>query len=93
MRAMAELAGAKLKWQQRGTAKFDYELFVEGEPSAAAILSFRRTLGSLATAECADGCWTFKRVGMLQPRVTARRCGSDTNIAVFRRYGGVVAAS
>jgi hypothetical protein len=40
--------------------------------------------GSLATAEGADGCWTFKRVGFFHTRVTIRTCGSDDDIAIFR---------
>jgi len=45
---------------------------------------FRSSFGSFATAESADGCWTFKRVGFLQARATIRVCGSDVEIATFR---------
>jgi hypothetical protein len=82
MRAIAELRGTKLKWQQRGDFKLDYELLADGEH--AATLRFRSTSGSLATAESGDGCWTFKRVGILQVRVTTRPCGSHTTIASYR---------
>jgi hypothetical protein len=85
MRTIAELTGTELKWQQRGDFKLDYELLAEGEP--AATLRFRSTSGSLATAESDDGCWTFKRVGIWQVRVTTRPCGSDADIASFRYDG------
>jgi len=41
-------------------------------------------LGSFATAESGNGCWTFKRVGFLQTRATIRVCGSDAEIATFK---------
>ena len=44
-----------------------------------ATLRFRSSSGSLATAESAEGCWTFKRVGFLQTRVTIRPLAADTN--------------
>ena len=49
-----------------------------------ATLRFRSIWGSLATAESADGCWTFKRVGFLQTRATIRTCESEDEIAVFK---------
>jgi hypothetical protein len=82
MRAIAELTSTKLNWQQRGDFKLDYQLLADGEP--AATLRFRSASGSLATAESGDGCWTFKRVGIWQVRVTTRPCGSHTTIASYR---------
>jgi len=82
MRRIAELVGKELKWEQPSSMKMEYILLVDGETAAA--LKFRNSFGSLATAECADGCWTFKRVGFFQTRVTIRRCGSDDEIATFR---------
>ena len=83
MRTIAELASTELNWQQRGNFKMDYELLSDGEQ--AATLRWRTMSGSLATAESADGCWTFKRVGVWRVRVTVRACGSDTDLAEFRQ--------
>jgi hypothetical protein len=59
----------------------EYEL---GAPDALiATLRFRSSFGSLATVESADGCWTFKRVGFFQTRISIRVCGSETEIATF----------
>ena len=60
----------------------EYEL---GAPNGLiATLRFRSSFGSLATVESADGCWTFKRVGFFQTRISVRVCGSETDIATFQ---------
>ena len=70
-----------LRWVQPNVLKMNYELRA-GE-DLAATLRFRSAFGTLATAETADGCWTFKRVGFLQSRATIRACGSDAELATF----------
>jgi hypothetical protein len=82
MRKVDELFGKDLKWVQPRALKMHYEL-LQGE-ELAATLRFRSSFGTLATAESGDGCWTFKRVGFWQTRVTIRVCGEDTDIAVFK---------
>jgi hypothetical protein len=83
MRRLADVLNQGLKWEQPSALKLNYELHT-GVGEVAATLRFRSSFGSLATAESADGCWTFKRVGFWQTRVTVRRCGSDEDIAIFR---------
>lgn len=84
MRKITEFISKDLKWVQPSAFKMQYELRAEDE--LAATLRFRSLCGSFATAESADGCWTFKRVGFWQTRVTVRACGesADADIAVFR---------
>ena len=83
MRRIADLYGQRLKWEQPSALKMAYEMrTADGE--LAATLRFRSSFGSFATAESADGCWTFKRVGFWQTKVTVRPCGSDDDIAVFK---------
>ena len=82
MKSIRNLIGAELKWYQPHILSRQYELQVSGE--LAATLCFRSSFGSLATAESADGCWSFKRTGFWQTRVTIRRCDVDEDIAVFR---------
>src|SRR6266850_1503326 len=60
----------------------EYELRAGDE--LIATLRFRSSFGSFATAESPDGCWTFKRVGFWQTRVTIRTCENDTELATFR---------
>lgn len=47
-------------------------------------LDFRTAFGSLATGKCKDECWTFKRVGFFQTRVSIRICDDETDVATFR---------
>jgi hypothetical protein len=83
MQQIAAVATAEeLSWQQPSAMRRVYELRAGDE--LAATLSFRSDWGSLATAESADGCWTFKRVGFWQSRVTVRRCVSDEDLATFQ---------
>jgi hypothetical protein len=81
MKKIAELIGRELEWVQPSAWKMEYELRAGDE--LIATLRFRSSFGSFATAESADGCWTFKRVGFWQTRVTIRGCGSEMDIAMF----------
>jgi len=71
-----------LEWRQPHLFKMEYELRAGDE--LVATLRFRSSFGTLATAQSADGCWTFKRVGFFQTRVTVRVCESETDLAVFK---------
>ena len=82
MKRLADLIDRELKWTQPSAFKMDYELHAGDE--LAATVRFRSLFGSLATGESGDGCWTFKRAGFFQTRVTIRVCGEETDIAVFR---------
>ena len=83
MRRIADLVGQSLKWEQPSALKMNYELRT-GDGELAALLHFRSSFGSFATAESADDCWTFKRIGFFQTKVTIRACGSDHDIAIFK---------
>jgi hypothetical protein len=82
VKRIVEVIGRELKWVQPKALKMEYELRTDDE--LIATLRFRSSFGSFATAESADGCWTFKRVGFWQTRVTIRGCGSETDIASFK---------
>ena len=82
MLRIAELAGHDLKWVQPDGFKMEYEL-LDGD-TVAATLRFRSSFGSFATAESADGIWTFKRVGFWQTSATVRASGSDVDLARFK---------
>jgi hypothetical protein len=82
MRKIAEVAGQELEWSQPAAMSRDSELRAGGE--LVATLRFRSMFGTFATAESRDGCWTFKRVGFWQQRVSIRVCGSEEDVAMFR---------
>jgi hypothetical protein len=82
MKRMGDVLDCELKWSQPGAFKLYFELRAGDEIGAT--LRFRSLFGSLATGESADGCWTFKRAGFFQTRVTIRVCGEETDIAIFK---------
>lgn len=83
MMTMAGLADRELRWEKADRASGGGYRLRDGDATVAT-LRFRSAWGTLATAESADGCWTFKRVGFLQTRVTIRPCGSEQELAVFK---------
>lgn len=82
MKRLADLVNRELKWTQPAALKMHYELYAGEE--IAGRLAFRSSFGSLATGASADGCWTFKRAGFFQTRLTIRACDAEKDIAVFR---------
>jgi len=82
MKTLAERVGRELEWMQPNAFKMNYELR-EGE-ECVSTLRFRSSWGTFATAESQEGCWTFKRTGFWQTRVTIRPCGSEDDLASFK---------
>jgi hypothetical protein len=83
---LREAKGTELTWQKRKAGK-TYEL--RDADALYGTLERRSVFGSLATAETAEGRFTFKRVGFLRSRVTVRTEGSEENLAVLEPgFGG-----
>ena len=82
MDRISDLAGQSLEWLQPKTLERHFEL--QAGPAQLATLTFHSAWGTLATADTADGVWTFKRVGFLNPQVTVRVAGSPDNLAVYQ---------
>jgi len=82
MEKIADFIGLPLDWRRPALLKPEYEL-TSGETLVATI-SFRSIWGTFATAQSADGCWTFKRMGFWQTRATIRPCESEEEIATFK---------
>jgi hypothetical protein len=82
LKRIVEMAGRELEWNQPHATQRQFVLVAAGETLAT--LEFRSMLGSLATAETADGTWTFKRVGFWKPSVTVRAADSEAEVATFR---------
>jgi hypothetical protein len=70
-----------LRWTQPDLHQLLFEL-VDGDRTVAR-LRIERPAGTLATGETAAAAWTFKRVGFLTPRVTARSQGASTDVGLF----------
>ena len=88
MLKLAELIGYDLRWVRRVALTMEYELRA-GEMLAAA-LHIRGFLRSFATAESADGGWTFEQHGFWKHTVTIRISGTETDLAVFKTPDFVV---
>ena len=82
MKKLTQVMGMDLEWSQPSGFKQNYELHAGTE--LIATLRFRSSFGSFATAETADGSWTFKRVGFFMTHVTVRLPDSGENLAIFR---------
>lgn len=93
MEQMIGRVGREMHWKQPSARKMEYQL-LDGEECIAA-LRFRNSFGSFATAECAEGIWTFKRVGFWHPHVTVRKAEMESDLAIYRNHtwssGGTLA--
>ena len=83
MKNIHTAARQELKWKQPHALKMEYEL-LDSADEVVATLRFKSSFVSLATAESADGCWTFKRVGFLQSKTTITHCDSEEDVAIFK---------
>jgi hypothetical protein len=81
VKSIRDVLGQTLHWQKPEALGRYWELMAGQE--VIATLKFERMGGTLATATCADGQWTFKRSGFLHVRVHVRKAGSDQDVAIF----------
>jgi hypothetical protein len=81
MERITELAGRHAEWVQPSSNQRYYEL--HGDSLVMASLRFRSAFGTLAVAKTANESWTFKRVGFITIRVTARRADEEGDMAVY----------
>jgi hypothetical protein len=82
MQPLSPFRGEVAEWIQPKASLPSYHL--RSDDALLVTLSFRSACGTLATAQTAEGVWTFKRVGFLNPRVTIRLAGSDEDAAVYQ---------
>ena len=82
MQALSDFQGSTIQWTQANTFRRSYEL--RSENDLLGTLAFRSAFGTFATAETADGKWTFKRVGFLNPRVTVRPEGGEEDAGLYQ---------
>lgn len=81
MERLSDLIGTALYWVQPKAFERWFELRTRDR--VVATLCWETSCGTLARGNTADGSWTFKRAGFLNPRVTVRESGSDIDMAVF----------
>jgi hypothetical protein len=89
MKSLVEQPATSLKWLKSQTSPPDFEL--QGGGEVFATLAFLDDEHLLARVRTAEGVWTLKHLGFLNPVVTLREAGGTTNLATFHphalRYG------
>lgn len=88
MQEFATQAGDELFWRQPKTGVRYFELF-RGE-EAFGSLEFRSLWGTLAAAKNPIQDWSFKRLGFMNPHVTIRHPGAESDYALYfpKVFGG-----
>jgi hypothetical protein len=81
MESIFNYLDAPLYWAQ--PKAFERRFVLRTGEHELAWLEFRSAFGSLALAEAAQGRWSFKRVGFLNPRVTVRLPDSEDDLAIY----------
>jgi|WetSurMetagenome_2_1015567.scaffolds.fasta_scaffold163279_1 hypothetical protein len=89
MKHLAELIGSELILTQQNALKQEFE--IKAMSDLAGTIKLKSSFTSLATAESADGCWTFKRSGFWQTKAAIRVCGSDAELGLFQKMPGKAA--
>lgn len=81
MKPVGQTLGKDLFWAFAPGSTDAYELRDGDE--VAGNLSLLSTTGLLVEGICAEGRWTFKRVGFFSTHITVRATGIGENLAVF----------
>lgn len=84
MRSLSESTTNILEWRRSGANPRSFELHVEQEVFAT--MTFMDEGCILARAETAEGTWTLKHLGVMNPVVTLREEGGKVNLATFHPH-------
>jgi hypothetical protein len=84
MRSLVEHPATSLKWLRSGFSPPDFELL--GTDGVYATFTFLDADHTLARVSTAEGTWTLKHLGILNPVVTLRQEGDKTNMATFHPH-------
>lgn len=81
-RPLAAVAARRPEWYRVSLLSRRWEL--RAGPDLAGRIQFGGFFNERARAECADGAWTFQRVGFVQREVVVRRDPGETPVGRFR---------
>jgi hypothetical protein len=84
MKSLVEHPATFLEWHRIGASPFEFELY--GADGVFATFTFLEGDPTLARVCTAEGVWTIKHLGILNPVVTLRVEGGTTNMATFRPH-------
>ena len=87
MKPISETGSATLRWSQTG--RLDSQLLAGDDLVAS--LTWARDWSTQAKGESSEGSWSFRRVGLLHPKVVARTGASGADAATANlSWGGAV---
>lgn len=81
MKAITNTTASSLEWREPTALEPRFELHSGDE--VLATMALEPLCRTLATAETAEGTWTFRQTGILSTTVHVREVGSDQDLAVF----------
>jgi hypothetical protein len=84
MKSLVDHPATSLKWLKSELSPPDFEL--QGVDGVFATLAFLDDECTLARVRTAEGVWTLKHLGILNPVVTLREAGGTTNLATFHPH-------
>jgi hypothetical protein len=84
MRSLTECSTNTLEWRRMDTSPLGFEL--RSEEGSFATLTFLDDACILARVETAEGTWTLKHLGVMNPVVTLREEGGKVNLATFHAH-------
>jgi hypothetical protein len=84
MKSLNEHPCTSLEWKPSVFTPPDFEL--QGQDGVFATLAFKDPEHTLARVRTAEGDWTIKHLGILNPVVTVREEGATRNLATFHPH-------
>lgn len=84
MKSLTEMKSALLEWHREEDLPLAYRL--SGDGGVVASLAFPDASDTLAVLKTAEGSWTIKHLGLLNPITTLRESGQKANLAVFHSH-------
>jgi hypothetical protein len=84
MKSLTESSTSTLEWQRGATRPLGFDL--RTDEGVFATLVFLDDENILARVETAEGTWTLKHLGVLNPVVTLREEGGTANLATFHPH-------
>lgn len=84
MKSLSDCPTSSLEWRRSDASPLRFELLADQEVFAT--LDFQDEEHTLARVETAEGTWTLKHLGVMNPVVTLREEGGKVNLATFHPH-------
>ena len=84
MKSLMEMKPTLMEWRRRAGPALAYDLHTT--KGLAVSLEFPDLGSTLARVETAEGFWTIKHLGLLNPVITLRVAGESRNLALYQPH-------